>query len=119
MKNIFKTIRIFLLVTGYSLLVAAPALAADLVLTNPLGQISGPGELWGRLLANALIPALGVSALAMFVYGGWQMVISQGNEEKAKKGQQTMYWAALGLIVAFVSYIVLSYFFTALTESVV
>ncbi len=109
MKKFFSAIMLFL---------PAVAKAQNLTLTNPLGQVNGPGDLFGRIIGNFIIPALGTAALLMFLYAGFLMITSQGNEEKAKKGQQAMTWAAIGLAAAFVGYIVINYYISALTQSV-
>ena len=112
MKKLFST-------TWAALLALVPSLtrADNLRFDNPLGALNGPGDLYGRVIGNFLVPMLGTASLIMFVYAGFMMVTSQGNEEKAKKGQQTMFWAAVGVGVAFTAYIVLNFFISGLTES--
>jgi len=60
---------------------------------------------------------VGSLALLAFIYGGFLMLISQGDSNKVKKGKDTMIWAAAGLIVIFGSYIFVSYIITKLSES--
>ena len=117
MKKLFWTGFATFLVLVPKLVGAQGTTATSLRLDNPLGTINGPGDLYGRVIRNFLVPALGTSALVIFAYAGYLMITSQGNEEKAKKGQQAMFWAAVGLGVAFMSYIAVNFFVSALTES--
>lgn len=110
MKHIFLILNSLFLIPNL-------VLAESLRFENPLGELGGPGVLYGRVIKNFLVPALGTAALLMFVYGGFLMISSAGNEEKAKKGQQAMYWAVVGVGVALFSYIILTFFISALTGS--
>ncbi|MBI1961229.1 MAG: hypothetical protein HYS45_00835 [Parcubacteria group bacterium] len=75
---------------------------------NPLGNIPGPQELYGRLL-RFLLGFVGVGALVFFIIGGIILLMSQGNPEKVKTGKDTLVWAIIGLFVAFTSYIILRF----------
>lgn len=56
-----------------------------------------------RLLKLAM-GILGVLAVAMIVFGGFQITLSRGNEEAYTKGKNTVTWAVVGLIVALLSF---------------
>lgn len=53
---------------------------------------------------------IGAVALLFFVWGGVQWVISGGNSERVRRGQQIMINTSMALVVAFGSYILLSFF---------
>lgn len=79
-------------------------------LPNPLAlsdkQISVP-----TILGNIIKGALGIVgslALLMIVWGGFQWLVSMGNPEKVKSGLNTMLWAAIGLVLVFASYMLVS-----------
>jgi hypothetical protein len=97
-----KIAQAFQVAIGVSVLFVAPAFAAT-SLTNPLGSVTNPDV----LIANVISVFLGVVggiALIIFVYGGFLMLISNGNPEKVKKGRDALMWATLGLAVIFGSY---------------
>lgn len=48
----------------------------------------------------------GSIALAMFVYGGFMMIISAGNAERVKKGQGILVAAVVGLVIVFSAYLI-------------
>ncbi len=84
-------------------------------LTNPLsGNPTQVPEILGRVI-KAAMGVIGSLALLMFVYGGFQWLISAGNAEKVKTGTQTMVWAAIGVILVFSSYLLLDTFIEYLT----
>ncbi|MEA3272760.1 MAG: pilin, partial [Patescibacteria group bacterium] len=84
-------------------------------LTNPLGTTSIP-EIIGRIIKAAL-GIVGSIALLMFVYGGFTLLTSSGNEKSVQKGKDILTWATIGLVVIFVSYIAVNFVLGALTES--
>ena len=55
-----------------------------------------------------------VSALGAFVYGGFLLIISQGETEKVKKGTSALTAALIGLVIAFGGYMLVSFLGTAL-----
>ncbi len=57
-------------------------------------------------LGNLLgIMLRGIAALALLpiVVGGFQMIISQGNDDKVSRGKQTVYFGVVGLVLALVA----------------
>lgn len=63
----------------------------------------------GRI-ASWLLGFTGVLAFLMFVWGGFQWLTSSGQVEKIEKGVATMKWAAIGVLLAFGSFALLTYF---------
>jgi hypothetical protein len=81
---------------------------------NPLGDTAGGApELYGRII-RAFLGAMGATALFFFIFGGLKLLASQGNQEKVKSGRDTLLWAAIGLVVAFSSYIILRFVIKAI-----
>lgn len=80
-------------------------------LTNPLGDGVTAPILIGKII-KAILGIVGSLSLVMFIYGGIVWMTSGGNEEKVKKGKQTLVNAALGIVVIFSSYSVLNWIFT-------
>jgi len=87
----------------------ALAQASDL---NPIQAGSG-SELYGRII-RAFLGVIGTAALLFVVIGGFTMLTSQGNPEKIKAGRDTILWAAIGLLVAFSSWIILRFVITSI-----
>jgi len=81
-------------------------------LQNPLGE-TDPVALISRVIF-AVLGLTGAIALVMFIWGGLQWMTAAGNAEKVTKGRDTLMWAALGLIIIFSSYAVLTAVFKAL-----
>jgi len=52
---------------------------------------------------------IGALALLFFVYGGFMMILSQGNQEKVKKGTSAMVAAVIGLVIAFGAYALITF----------
>lgn len=61
------------------------------------------------ILINWVLGALAAIALLFFVWGGYQWLISGGNAERVRKGQQIMINTLFALILAFGSYIGVSF----------
>jgi len=60
---------------------------------------------------QALLGVVGAGALLMFIWGGFHMIFSGGNEDSIKKGRTILVWAVIGLMVVLSSYAVLNYVF--------
>ena len=80
---------------------------------SPIGEMTIP-TLIGVIVKGAL-GIVGSIALLMFVYGGFILLISQGDSTKITKGKITMTWAAVGIMIIFGSYIFVSYIISGLT----
>lgn len=87
----------------------------DLGNLSPVGKIGIP-QLIGIIVAGAL-GVVGSISLLVFVYGGFLMLVSQGDPQKIQKGKATMVWATIGLVVIFGSYILVSYIISGLGGS--
>ena len=80
-------------------------------LDNPLGTSTIQGVV-GQII-KAFLGIIGTVSLVMFIYGGMLMLTSAGAAEKIKKGQQTLVWASLGILIIFASYAILKFVFSA------
>ncbi|MDO8626444.1 MAG: hypothetical protein Q7K39_03230 [Candidatus Magasanikbacteria bacterium] len=84
-------------------------------LENPLaGNTVDIFGIFGRILRVAL-GLIGSLTLLMLVWGGFQWMMSGGSPERIKKGTDTMLWAAIGVVLVFASYFILSNFVDYLT----
>ncbi|NCF74985.1 MAG: hypothetical protein GWO87_00645 [Xanthomonadaceae bacterium] len=78
-------------------------------LTNPLGKNNNDPRVIIGLGIKGAFSVMGSLALVMFVYGGFQWMISGGNQDKVKKGKDILTWAFFGLLIIFSSYIILKF----------
>src|SRR6266480_4387403 len=74
---------------------------------NPIDAFD-PNSLFGRIVDGLLVWA-GAVALLFIILGGFRYMISLGNPESVDKARQTVLYAILGLIIIFVSYLIVSY----------
>lgn len=84
-------------------------------LPNPLKAESIP-ELSGQII-NGLLGVTGAVTLFMLVLGGIMWMTSGGSADKLKKGKDTILWAILGLVIIFMSYIIINFVFSIIGES--
>lgn len=89
------------------------AVLAQNKLENPLG----PTDLRVAVgnIIQAILGLVGVVALAMFIWGGFQMMTSGGEPQKIKTGKDTLIWAAAGIVVIFTAYTLVRTLITALS----
>jgi len=80
-------------------------------LDNPLGTASIPAII-GKII-KTFLGIIGTISLVMFIYGGLLMLTSAGKSGQIHKGQQTLVWASLGILVVFSSYAILRFVFSA------
>jgi hypothetical protein len=60
-------------------------------------------------VVSYLFGIIGAIALGVFVYGGFVLILSQGNPEKVKQGTGAMINAVIGLVIAFGGYVLVSF----------
>lgn len=84
------------------------ALEDKLDLQGECGDVS----IFVRLLlngANYLFTIIGALALGAFVFGGFRIILSSGNPEKLKAGADAIFAALIGLVVAFLGYLLIQF----------
>jgi len=82
-------------------------------LPNPISAKTVP-----ELISNILKAGMGIVgalALLVFIYGGFIWLTSGGDSGKVSAGKEAMKWAAVGLLVIFTSYGLVSFVFSAIT----
>lgn len=116
----FKKIIIVLalLIIPLSIVAIAPVQAGSVSLTNPL-QSQGISSLFnsstyiGKVIGRVL-GIIGSVSLLLLIYGGFLMIMSGGSESKVKEGKSIITYTAIGLVVIFSAYIILTFFLGAL-----
>ncbi len=66
-----------------------------------------PAVIIGTVI-KSFLGVVGGLSLVMMVYGGFQWLTSAGNDEKVKRGTQTMMWSIIGLVVVLASYLLVN-----------
>lgn len=78
---------------------------------TPANSISG----FITFVIQILLFLSGGIAVLFVVIGGFQYILSAGNEENAKKGKQTVVNAIIGLVLIILSYVII----TVITNSLI
>ena len=117
MKRLFLAMCLSICLTT-SFVAVAPVSANDSInVGNPLDSNFATGGTTERLGKNAvetvqnrlarLLSTMlrGIAALSLLpiVVGGFQMIISQGSEDKVARGKQTLYFGVVGLFLALIA----------------
>lgn len=77
-------------------------------LENPLeSEITDAPTIIG-IVIKAALGVIGAITLLMFVMGAQEWLTSAGNPEKVSAGAKTMLWAAIGALLVFASFIIVS-----------
>ena len=63
----------------------------------------------GINVGDLIFSVIGSLAFVMFVYGGFMIILSMGNAERVKKGQQILVAAVIGMAIAFGAYILVDF----------
>jgi TRAP-type C4-dicarboxylate transport system permease small subunit len=82
-------------------------------LSNPLGTTTSIQILIGKVI-DAVLGVVGSLALLMFIYGGFTWMTASGNEQSVTKGKNILMWAAVGLVVIFLSYALVKFIIKAI-----
>ncbi len=84
-------------------------------LGNPLQNNTTDVTVIIGIIIKGVLGVIGSVALFMMVWGGFQWFVSAGNQEKIKSGTNTMVWAAIGVVLVFSSYLLLTTYIDYLT----
>ena len=55
------------------------------------------------LFRSTMLRGIAALSLLPIVVGGFQMIISQGSEDKVARGKQTLYFGVVGLFLALIA----------------
>jgi hypothetical protein len=107
MKKSFITFCVSILATTTPVIVEAATLA------NPLGSVTDPNVLISNII-RVVLGVVAILALVIIIYGGIEILISAGNEDRVKRGRDSLMWAFIGLLIVFGSYGIIQAVFKAL-----
>jgi hypothetical protein len=108
-----KLQRAVLVSTLALLVVALPVFAQKI--PNPIPANSLKDVL--ITIVRVLLGLLGIIGTFMFIWGGYQLLLSGGNAETIKHGKATMFWAAIGLTVILGSWVLIQFILNSATKS--
>ena len=112
LKNIKKLLSLAVPILGFVPVVAKAQTAVNTGLMGlrflfpftPTNTITG----FIAFIVQILLFLSGGVAVLFVVIGGFQYILSAGNEENAKKGKQTVMNAIIGLVLIILSYVIIS-----------
>ena len=91
------------------------AATASQIINQNAGKACGAGGCGSSLtnlikdISTTLLWVIGTAAVLFIIYGGIQMVISQGDPAKIKTARNTITYAIIGLVVGIASYAIVSF----------
>lgn len=120
MKKIFFIITLSVLMA--STLTSISAYATDLTIYSGVQSAKGIGvatDLFGyngifATVSNTLLFVIGALSVLMIVIGGLRYVISGGNSNAVTSAKNTILYAIVGLVIAFLAYAVINFVLNAL-----
>ncbi len=70
-----------------------------------------------QVIANVLIGLVGAVAVLMLIFGGLQYVTSNGDSKRVEGAKNTILYAIIGIVVALLSYAIVSFVTGSLTTT--
>lgn len=126
MKKTIKLILPFIIcgaLIGLTLGTGASAIAATLQEGAEAARCDGcPENLFGdtgvfRQITNVVLYIVGVIAVIMLIIGGIKYVVSGGDAKKVTDAKNTVLYAIIGLIIAFLAFAIVNFVITTLPSS--
>ena len=125
MKKVLKLISPVLIITIVSVtLLAMPSVSA---LTLQEGAEAArcdgcPADLFGdtgvfKQITNTILYIVGIIAVIMLIIGGIKYVISGGDAKKVTDAKNTILYAIIGLVIAFLAFAIVNFVISALPSS--
>ena len=114
---------IMLLVVVFGLAVVPEVSALTLQEGAEAAKCDGcPSDLFGetgafRQITNTILYIVGVIAVIMLIIGGIRYVISGGDAKKVTDAKNTVLYAIIGLIIAFLAFAIVNFVITSLPSS--
>ncbi len=103
----------FIIVCSVATTLIVPVAVGAATLANPLGSVTDPNVLISNII-RAVLGVVAILALVIIIYGGIEILISAGNEDRVKRGRDSLMWAFIGLLIVFGSYGIIQAVFKAL-----
>lgn len=124
MKKILKIILPVLLIVSAIAMVVTPEVSA---LTLREGAEAArcdgcPSDLFGdngafKQVTNTILYIVGIVAVIMLIIGGIKYVVSGGDSKKVTDAKNTVLYAIIGLVIAFLAFAIVNFVISALPSS--
>jgi hypothetical protein len=102
-----RTIKILLILAAAFLF---PNAVLAIALNQPIGTVSSVTDLshYIRTFYTFFVTSAGILATVMIMFGGYRWITAAGNAQRIGEAKETIISAALGLVLALTSYIILN-----------
>ena len=124
MRKFVKIVLPILLIAGFVAFLVVPEVSAMTLREGAeAARCDGcPEELFGdtgafKQVTNTVLYIVGIIAVIMLIIGGIKYVISGGDSKKVTDAKNTILYAIIGLIIAFLSYAIVNFVISALPNS--
>ncbi|MDO4747274.1 MAG: pilin [Candidatus Saccharibacteria bacterium] len=124
MKNYLKLFLPIIVMIGVFALVGASSASA---ITLQEGAEAArcdqcPRDLFGntgvfKQITNTILYIVGIIAVVMLIVGGIKYLLSGGDSKKVTDAKNTVLYAIIGLVIAFLAYAIVNFVITALPSS--
>ena len=124
MKKILKTI-LPILIVGVAVVMLASGNVSALTLQEgaEAARCDGcPADLFGdtgvfKQVTNTILYIVGIIAVIMLIIGGIRYVTSGGDSKKVTDAKNTVLYAIIGLVIAFLAFAIVNFVISALPNS--
>lgn len=123
MKNVFKLLLSILLVSLVTLTGFSSVSALTLREGAEAARCDGcPENLFGdagvfKQVTNTILYIVGIIAVIMLIIGGIKYVVSGGDAKKVTDAKNTVLYAIIGLVIAFLAFAIVNFVISALPSS--
>ena len=124
MKKILKYILPVIVVMGAVFFVMMPEVSATTLQEGArAAKCDGcPENLFGdtgvfKQVTNTILYIVGIIAVIMLIIGGIKYVVSGGDAKKVTDAKNTVLYAIIGLVIAFLAFAIVNFVITALPNS--
>lgn len=110
-------------IAGFALTGATDAAALTLQEGAEAARCDGcPADLFGdtgvfKQVTNTILYIVGIVAVIMLIIGGIKYVISGGDSKKVTDAKNTVLYAIIGLVIAFLAFAIVNFVISALPNS--
>ncbi len=124
MRKILRVVLPIILIAGMVGLVLMPSVSAMTLQEGAeAARCDGcPRDLFGdtgvfKQVTNTVLYIVGIIAVIMLIIGGIKYVVSGGDSKKVTDAKNTVLYAIIGLIIAFLAFAIVNFVITALPSS--
>ncbi|MBQ3352771.1 hypothetical protein IJG89_00235 [Candidatus Saccharibacteria bacterium] len=123
MKNVLKLILPTLIAVVFGVVLVSSASALTLQEGAEAARCTGcPANLFGntgvfKQVTNTILYIVGIIAVIMLIIGGIKYVVSGGDAKKVTDAKNTVLYAIIGLVIAFLAFAIVNFVISALPNS--